>query len=137
MDSWEKLNETSIPPREASYRDLNFENTADKDYEQVKKIWKVFRIKNRGKYHDLYVKCDTLLLADVFENFRDKCIEIFELDPVYFLSALGIAWETCLKKTEVELELITDYDMLLMVEKRISGGICQAAYKYAKANKYL
>ena len=59
MDSWGKLNETSMPPREASYRDLNLENTTDKDYEQVKKIWKVFRIKNRGKYHDLYVKCDT------------------------------------------------------------------------------
>ena len=83
----------------------------------------------------MYVKCDTLLLADVFENFRDKCIEIYELYQAYFLSALGIAWQNCLKKTEVELELITNYDMLMMVEKWIRGEICQATYKYAKANK--
>ena len=83
----------------------------------------------------MYVKCDTLLLADVFENFRDKYIEIYEVYPAYFLSALGIPWQNCLKKTEVELELITDYDMLMMVEKWIRGGICQATYKYAKANK--
>ena len=95
-------------------------------------------LKKYGKYfkvHDLNVQCDTLLLADVFENFRDKCIEIYELYQAYFLSALGIAWQNCLKKTEVELELITNYDMLMMVEKWIRGGICQATYKYAKANK--
>ena len=67
-------------------------------------------MKNRGEYHDLYVQCDTLLLADVFENFRDKCIEIYELDPTYFVSAPGLAWEACFKKTEVELELLTNYD---------------------------
>ena len=74
----------------------------------------------------------------MFENFRDKCIEIFELDPVYFMSAPGLAWQTYLKKTEVKLELITDYDMLLMIEKGIRGGICQATHRYAKANnKYM
>ena len=98
----------------------------------------IFKIKNRGEYNDLYVQCDTLLLADVFENFRDKCIEIYELDPVYFVSAPGLAWQACLKKTEVKLELITDYDMLLMIEKGIRGGICQATHRYAKANnKYM
>ena len=86
----------------------------------------------------MYAQSDTLLLADVFENFRDKCIEIYELDPVYFVSAPGLAWQACLKKTEVKLELITDYDMLLMIEKGIRGGICQATHKYAKANnKYM
>ena len=74
----------------------------------------------------------------MFENFRDKCIEIFELDPVYFMSAPGLAWQAYLKKTEVKLELITDYDMLLMIEKGIRGGICQATHRYAKANnKYM
>ena len=84
-----------------------------------------------------YVQCDTLL-AVVFENFRDKCIEICELDPAHFLSPPGLAWQACLKKKKVELELLTDIDMLLMVEKGTRGGICQAIHRYAKANnKYM
>ena len=91
-----------------------------------------------GDYHDLYVQCDTLLVADEFENFRNNCLEIYRLDPVYFVSAPGLVWQACLKKTEVKLELITDYDMLLMIEKGIRGGICQATHRYAKANnKYM
>ena len=86
----------------------------------------------------MYVQCDTFLLADVFENFRNKCIEIYKLDPAHFLSAPRLAWQACLKKTKVELELLTDIDMLLTVEKRTRGGICQAIHRYAKAiNKYL
>ena len=86
----------------------------------------------------MYVQSDTLLLADVFENFRNMCLEIYELDPVYFVSAPGLAWQACLKKTEVKLELLTDYDMILMIEKGIRGGICQATHRYAKANnKYM
>ena len=78
------------------------------------------------------------MLADVFENFRNKCIEIYKLDPAHFLSAPGLAWQACLKKTKVELELLTDIDMLLMVEKGTRGGICQAIHRYAKANnKYM
>ena len=86
----------------------------------------------------MYVKLDTALLADVFESFRNKCLEIYKLDPAYFLSAPGLAWWVCLKKTEVELELLTDNSMLMMFEKGIRGGMCQATYKYAKANnKYM
>ena len=95
-------------------------------------------IKNQGENHDLYVLSDTLLLADVFENFKDKCIEIYGLDPAHFLSAPRLAWQACLKKTGVELELLADIDMPLMVEEGIRGGICQAIYRYAKANnKYM
>ena len=91
-----------------------------------------------GEYHHLYVQCDTLLLTDVVENFRDKCIDVYELDLTHFLSALGLTWQACLKKTGVNLELLTDIDMLLMVEKGIRGGICQAIHRYAKANnKYM
>ena len=98
----------------------------------------VFEINNRGEYHDLYVQNDTLLLADFYENFRNMCLEKYELDPVYFVSAARLAWQVCLKKTGVKLELITDYDMLLMIEKEIRGGICQATHRYAKANnKYM
>ena len=86
----------------------------------------------------MYVHSDTLLLADVFENFRNKCIEIYQLDPAHFLSAPGLAWSACLKKTNVKLELLTDIDMLLMVEKGIRAGICRTIYRYAKANnKYM
>ena len=86
----------------------------------------------------MYLQCDTFLLADAFENFRNNCFEIYGLDPAHFLSALGLAWQACFKKTKVKLELLTDIDMLLMVEKGTSGGICQAIRRYAKANnKYM
>ena len=80
----------------------------------------------------MYAQTDTLLLADVFENLRNECLEIFELDPIYFVSAPGLAWKACLKKPGMELELITDYNMLLMIEEGIWGGICQATHRYAK-----
>ena len=134
IDSWERFDETTIPPKEAFYSELNLENNTYKDYEHVKKVWKVFGIKNFGEYHDFYVQWDTFSLSDVFENFRNKCIEIYELNPAYFLSAPGLAWQACLKKTKVELELLTNIDMLLMAEKGTRGGICQAIHRYAKAN---
>ena len=80
------------------------------------------------------MKSDTLLLADVFENFRNICLSNYELDPAHFISLPGLAWQACLKKTGVELELLTDYDMLLMIEEGIRGGICHAVHRYAKAN---
>ena len=88
MDSWEGFDENTIPPKEAFYSKLNLEGIIDAYYEHVKKA---FEIKNPGEYHDLYVQCDALLLGDVFENFRDKCIEIYEFDPAHFLSAQGLA----------------------------------------------
>ena len=114
INSWERFDEKTIPPKEAFYSELNLENITDKDYEHVKKVWETFEIKNLGEYHDLYVQCDTFLLADVFENFRNKCIEIYKLDPAHFLSAPGLALQARLKKTKAELELLTDIDMLLL-----------------------
>ena len=87
MDSWEKFNETSLPDKKAFYSELNKEGITDEDYAHAQKVWKVFEIKNLGEYHDLYVQSDTLLLADVFENFRDGCINKYKLDPTHFLSA--------------------------------------------------
>ena len=84
------------------------------------------------------MQSDTLLLADVFNNFRNMCLKEYELDPAHFLSLPGLAWKACLKKTNIELELLTDYDMLLMVEQGIGGGICHSIHRYAKANnKYM
>ena len=138
MDSWKRFKDESLPDKESFYSKLNNEHITDKGYAHAQKVWDKFRIKNLGEYHDLYVLSDTLLLEDVFENFRDKCIETYELDPAHFLSAPGLAWKACLKKTNVKLELLTDNDMLLMFEKGIRGGMCQATYRYAKANnKYM
>ena len=100
----------------------------------MQKVYKEFNNKNLGDYHNLYVQSDTLLLADIFENFRDNCIKIYELDPVHFFSAPGLAWQACLKMTEIKLELLTDVDMLLMLEKGIRAGICHAVHRYAKSN---
>ena len=78
----------------------------------AQKVWDVFEIRSLGEYHDLYVQTDTLLLADVFENFRNMCLEKYQLDPSHFLSAPGLAWQACLKKTGVNLELLTDVDVI-------------------------
>ena len=105
----------------------------DKDYSHAQKVFEEF-CTDIGEYHDLYLQTDTLLLADVFESFRNVCLDIYRLDLVCFVSAPGLAWQACLKKTEVELELLTDYDMISMIEKGIRGGICQAVHRNVKAN---
>ena len=137
MDSWEKFNGTSMSPKEAYYSKLNEEDISDAGYAHVQKVWEVFKTKEMGDNHDLRVQSDTLLFADVFENFRDKSTGIYGLDPAHFLSAPGLAWQACLKKTGAELELLTDVDMLLMIEEGIRGRVCQAIYRYAKTNKYM
>ena len=124
MDSWEKFSEISLPSKEDFYSNLNMEDISDIDYRHANNVFKGFKLENLGDYHDLYVQSDTLLLADVFNNFRNMCIKEYELDPALFLSLPGLAWQACLKKTNIESELLTDYDMLIMVEEGIRGGIC-------------
>ena len=111
MDSWNKFNEPVPLVEDHCYNELNKEGITKEDLKHIKKVCDTFKIKNLGEYQDLYVQSDTVLLADVFENFRNKCIEIYELDPAYFLSALGLTWHACLKKAGVELELLTDNDV--------------------------
>ena len=138
MDNWERFNETSLPNKESFYSNLNMENIDDIDYRHGNNVFKRFKLKDLGEYIDFYVQSDTLLLTDVFENFRNMCLEVYELDPAHFLSLPGLAWQGCLKKTNVKLELLTDYDMLLMVEVGIRGEICHSIHRYAKANnKYM
>ena len=138
MDSWERFDETSLPDKEAFYSSLNMEDITDVEYRHAKRVFKNLNDKYLGGYHDLYVQSDTILLADIFENFRNKSIEIYELDTAHFLSAPRLAWQACLKKTKVKLKLLTNVDMLLMVEKGIRGGICHAIHRYAKENnKYM
>ena len=138
MDNWERFNETLLPSKESFYSNLNVENIDDIDYRHGNNVFKRFKVKNLGQYHDLYVQSDTLLLADVFENFRKTFLKVYELDPTHFLLLPGLAWQACLKKANVKLELLTDYDMLLMVEEGIRGGICHSIHRHAKANnKYM
>ena len=114
------------------------EDITDTDYWHANKVFKEFKLKHLGRNHDLYVQSGTLLLADVFENFRDMCIKVYELDPAYVLTAPGLAWKACLKKTDVKLELLTNFNMLLMAEEGIRGGMCHAVHRYAKTNnKYM
>ena len=134
MDGWDKFNETSIPNKESFYSNLAIENITETDYIHANNVFKTFKLNNLGDYHDLYVQSDTLLLADVFENFRKACIKTYELDLAHFISLPGLAWQACLKITGVELELLTDYDMSSMIEEGIRGGICHAVHRYAKAN---
>ena len=132
VDGWDKFNETSIPNKESFYSYLTMENITETDYIHANNVFKTFKLNNLGDYHHLNVQSDTLLLADVFENFRKACIKTYELDPAHFISLPGLAWQACLKKTREELELLTDYDMLLMIEEGIRAGICHAVHRYAK-----
>ena len=138
MDSWERFNEESLPDKESFYSNLNLESITDEDYVHAQKVWKVFDIKNLGKYHDLYVQSDTFLLTDIFEKFRDRCTDTYKLDPAHFLSAPRLSWQACLKMTGVELELLTDNNMLIMFEEGTRGGMVHTIYRYAEvSNKYM
>ena len=137
-DTWKKFSEISLPSKKDFYSNLNMEDISHIDYRHANNVFKVFKLENLGDCHDLYVQSDMLLLADVFNNFRNMCLKEYELDHAHFLSLPGLAWQTCSKKTNIELELLTDYDMLLMVEEGIRGGICHSIHRYAKANnKYM
>ena len=138
MDSLERLKETQLPPREAFYSRLNDEGISDEDYAHARKVWKTFEMKTLQDYHDLYNETDVLLLADVFENFRDICIKNYKLDHAHYYTAPGLAWDLALKITEVELELLSDIDMLLIVEEGIRGGVSMISNRYGKSNnKYM
>ena len=138
MDSEEKFNDTKPPPREAFYSKLSGKGISNKNYNRVLNVWNTFNMKIFKEYHELYNITDVLLLADVFENFRDLCLKIYGLDPVYYFTAPGLAWDACLKVTGVQLELLSDPNMLLVFEKGIRGGISIISNRYGKANnKYL
>ena len=138
MDDWEKINEVSLPEKEYFYSHLNMEDITDADYGHAKRVCKDFEIKNFGEYHDLYVQSNTLLLADVSDNFRNIYLQTYELDPTRFLSTLGVAWKAFMKNIKVKIDLLTNIDMLLMVEKGMKCGICHDIHQYAEANnKYM
>ena len=138
MNTEEKFNDTKPPPREAFYSKLTGRGITEKNYKHVLNVWNTFKMKTFKDYHKLYNETDVLLLADVFENFRDLCLKIYGLDPVYYFTAPGLAWDACLKITNINLELLSDPNMLLIFEKGIRGGISMISNRYGEANnKYM
>ncbi|KAL4083102.1 hypothetical protein QTP88_028432 [Uroleucon formosanum] len=133
-DSWDKLEESSLPKKADFYSTLTEEHIDDEEYEHAVSVWNHFKCKTLGEYSDLYLKIDVLLLADVFENFRDMCISTYNLDPVFYYTAPGFSFDCMLKYTNVKLELLSDYDTHLFIENSIRGGLTQASIRYAKAN---
>ena len=138
MDSFSKFNDRELLHREEFYSQLTDEGISEDDYSHAQNIWNTFNLQNMGEYHDLYLKTDILLLTDVFENFRKTCLTYYKLDPLHYITSPGLAWDAMLKMTGVNLELITDVDMQLFIEKGLRGGISYIAHRHAEANnKYI
>ncbi|CAI6374590.1 unnamed protein product [Macrosiphum euphorbiae] len=133
-DSWGKLDEESLPGKDEFYSTLKEKAIKDEEYDHAVVVWEHFACKTLGEYSDLYLKIDVLLLADIFENFRDVCMKAYAIDPAFYYTAPGMSFHCMLKKTKIRLQLLSDYEMLLMFEKGIRGGLVQASKRYATAN---
>jgi len=134
----DKLSERSLPPKDKFYSRLNDEDVTDEDYNNAKTVWREFDMKTLSDYLELYNITDVLLLADVFENFRDVCLEHYKLDPAWYYTALGLSWDAMMKTTKIKLELLSDVDMLRMVQQGIRGGMTAVPKRYTEANnKYM
>ena len=138
MTDFSKLSATSLPPKEAFYSQLNDSHISDEDYEHAQKVWETFGCKTMRDYHDLYLKNDVPLLADVMTEFRKTCKKAYGLEALHYYTSPGLALDAMLKYTKVKLDLISDPDMFLMVERGVRGGVSTVTKRYAKANnKYV
>ena len=138
MDSFEKFSQTKLPAKEQFYSILNDQHITNDQYDHARKVCKAFNIKTMGEYHDLYLKNDVLLLADVFESFRKTCLQYYKLDPCHYFTSPGLSWDAMLKMTDIKLELMVDVDMFQFIEKGMRGGVSYIANRYGKANnKYM
>ena len=138
MDSFQKFNDTQLPIKKDFFSILYNEHISHEQYNHAQTVWNTFKLKTMGDYHDLYLKSDTLLLADIFENFRKTCLQYYKLDPCHYFSSPGLSWDAMLKMTKVKLELITDIDMFQFIEKGLRGGTSYIANRFSEANnKYM
>ena len=134
MDDWTKLDELQLPEKAAFYSRLRQSGIIDAEYEFAQTIWSNFRCATLGDYSDLYLKTDVLLLADIFENFRDICKNLYGLDPVHYCTSASLTWDAMLKYTDVRIRLLADINMLMLVEKGVRGGISQCSLRYCRSN---
>ncbi|GET60563.1 uncharacterized protein LOC110249295 [Rhizophagus irregularis DAOM 181602=DAOM 197198] len=125
---------TSLPPKGAFYSKLNETHISDKEYEYAQYVWEKAGCKTMQNYHDIYLKTDVLLLADIFQNFREMALKKYGLDPLWYYSTPGFAWDALFLMTGQRLDLITDQDMYMMVEQGLRGGISMVSKRYARAN---
>ena len=132
MDCFEKFNLTELPTKDEFSSVLNDQHITNREYDHVRKVWETFSLKNMGEYHDLYLKSDVLLLADVFESFRKTCLQYYKLDPCHYFTSPGLPWCAMLKMTNIELELMTDVDMFQFIEKGMRGGVSYIGNRYGK-----
>ena len=138
MSSFEKFEDIRLPKKEDFFSAMNNEHITDEEYQHAQNVWGEFGLSSMGEYHDLYLKSDILLLTDVFENFRKACQQYYELDPAHYFTTPGLSWDAMLKMTKTKLELMSDVDMFLFIEKGMRGGISYIANRYGKANnKYM
>ena len=138
MDSFIKFSETKLPDSSTFFSSLKDECISEKDYLKAVGIWYVFKMNSVGDYHDLYLKTGVLLLADVFEKFINTCLDYYGLDPGHYFTSPGLSWDAMLNMTGIELELISDIDMHLFIEKGMRGGISYIAKRHSQANnKYM
>ena len=137
LNSVERFKEI-LPEKDKFYSQLNEEGISEKDYEHAWEVWKRCKMKNMGDYHDFYLKSDVCLLSDVFEEFRKVCKRHYGLDPAWFYTSPGLAWDSALKESKVELELLSDPNMLIFFENGIRGGVSTIFHRRATANnKYM
>ena len=138
MDSFQKFNDTQLPIKKDFFSILYNQHITHEQYDHAQTVWNTFNLKTMGDYHDLYLKSDTLLLADIFENFRKTCLQYYKLDPCHYFSSPGLSWDAMLKMTKIKLELITDIDMFQFIEKGLRGGVSYIANRFSEANnKYM
>ena len=138
IESFQKFNHKQLPPKEEFYSILTDEGISDVQYQHGQNVCNTFNMRTMGEYHDLYLKSDILLLADVFENFRKTCLQYYNLDPCHYFTSPGLSWDVMLKMTGIKLELMTDVDMFQFIEKRLRGGISYISNRHGVANnKYM
>ena len=135
MDSFEKFNQMKLPTKDQFYSILNDQHIADDEYDHAKKVWKTFKIKTMGEYHNLYLGSNVLLLTDVFKNFRKTCMQYYKLDPCDYFTSPGLSWDATLKMANIKLELMTDIDMFQFIKKGMRGGVSYIANRCGKALK--
>ena len=134
LNSFERFQEPQLPPKDTFYSSLTEEDISEIDYTHAQRVFNHFNITDLGDYHNFYLLTNVLLLADVFKNFRDVCLQHYGFDPAHNYTSLGLSWQAALKMTDVELDLLTDIDQHLFIEEEIREGVAMISYRYTRTN---